>query len=200
VVLDLWEPRAAREGAAFTTVATWQNVTKDVTFGGETYYWSKHVNFLRFLELPRLTPQPLELALDASCRTRAKLRRHGWRLASAYDKSRDVTAYRDYVLASRGEFTVAKDLMARPRSGWFSDRSVAYLAAGKPVVTQETGFSKFVPTGCGLFAVDTPQQAAAAIAEINADYRRHARGAREVAAECFASDRVLRDLCREAGL
>ena len=90
--------------------------------------------------------------------------------------------------------------MARTRSGWFSDRSVCYLAAGKPVVTQDTGFGKFMPTGVGLLAFDTVEEAAAALDEVNRDYPRHCRAAREIAMETFAAERVLSRLCREADL
>ena len=90
--------------------------------------------------------------------------------------------YRDYLRGSRGEFTVAKDIYVRPRSGWFSDRSVCYLAAGKPVVTQDTGFGKFVPTGQGLFAYTTMEEAVEALARINRDYAAHGAAARRVAA------------------
>ncbi len=201
VVLDFWEPAFDPGARHFTTIGTWENVTKGIPFGGETYYWSKHVNFLRVVDLPRLTSQPLELALETvDTRTRELLLERGWLLSGAYDKSRDTAAYQRYIYASRGEFTVAKDLVARTRSGWFSDRSVCYLAAGKPVVTQETGFSKFVPTGRGLFAFGTVEEAVAALEEINRDYSDHCRAARDVAAGYFDSDLVLGELCREAGL
>jgi hypothetical protein len=95
---------------------------------------------------------------------------------------------------------VSKDLVARTRSGWFSDRSACYLAAGKPVVTQDTAFGKFVPTGEGLFAFETVEEAAAALDEVNRDYARHCRAARRIALEYFAADRVLGRLCREADL
>jgi hypothetical protein len=201
VVLDLWKARVDHSAACFTTIGTWENVSKDVRFAGTTYYWSKHVNFLRFADLPSLTFQPLELALEnLDAEASRLLGEKGWRLADAYEKSRDTVAYQEHIYASRGEFTVAKDLVARTCSGWFSDRSACYLAAGKPVVTQETGFSKFVPTGRGLFAFSTPEEAAAAIEEINRDYADHCRAARDIADGYFASDRVLAELCREAGL
>ena len=183
VVLDLWEPIFDPAAARFSTVGTWENVNKDVRFDGQTYYWSKHVNFLRVLDLPRLTSQPLELALETvDAPTRDSLLARGWHLADAYEKSRDTDTY------------------VQMRPGWFSDRSVCYLAAGKPVVTQETGFSKYVPTGRGLFAFHTTEEAAAAVEEINHDYALHCRAAREVAVGFFDSDKVLGELCRDAGL
>ena len=109
-------------------------------------------------------------------------------------------AYRRYIQGSRGEFTVAKDQNVRLRSGWFSERAVCYLASGKPVVTQDTGFSNVLPTGAGLFAVADVEQAAAAVEEINADYRRHCEAARAIAAEHFEARSVAARLLAELGL
>ena len=201
VVLSLWKERADAACRHFTTVATWHNKGKDIAFQGQTYYWSKHVNFLKFVDLPRHTPQSLELAVETDDEpVRAELAARGWRLADAAERSATVEGYREYIYSSRGEFTVAKDIYVRPRTGWFSDRSVCYLAAGKPVVTQETGFSRFIPTGGGLFAFSTLDEAASALATINADYVRHAHAAREIAAEYFAADTVLRKLLHDAGV
>ncbi len=201
VIPDLWDATCRPQAERFTTVATWKNVGKDIEFRGESYRWSKHHNFLRVIDLPRRTRQPLELALELDDpAARNLLLRAGWRLADAFEVSHDLDAYQRHVEGSRGEFTVAKDLVARTRSGWFSDRSVCYLAAGKPVVTQDTGFGKYVPTGAGLFAFSTVEAAAAALEEINRDYPRHCRTARQIALEYFAADRTLGELCREADL
>jgi hypothetical protein len=201
VVLDYWEDRVDPSAPCFTSIASWENKGKNITFGGATYQWSKHVNFLHFLDLPRATPQPFRLAMappDAA--VEAHIRAAGWDLTDPAPVSRDLDTYRDFIYASRGEFTVAKDIYVRPRSGWFSDRSVCYLAAGKPVVTQETGFSKFVPTGEGLFAYSTLEEAVDALARINADYSRHGRAARRLAAEHFGAGPVLKRLLVDAGL
>jgi len=201
VALDVWEERADPACRHFTTVATWHNKGKDITFEGQTYYWSKHVNFLKFLELPRQTSQPLELAVETGDeQVRAELVALGWRLSEATERSATVEGYREYIYASRGEFTVAKDIYVRPHSGWFSDRSVCYLAAGKPVITQETGFSKFIPAGRGLFAFTTVEDVLASIDEINADYLRHCQAAREVAAAYFSAEKVLGQLLQDAGV
>jgi hypothetical protein len=201
VIPDLWsapiDPRAER----FTTVATWKNVGKDIHFRGETYFWSKHLNFLRVIDLPSRTRQPLEMALEVDDpAARDLLTRNGWILTDAFQVSRDLTTYQRHIQRSRGEFTVAKDLVARTRSGWFSDRSVCYLAAGKPVVTQDTGFGKYIPAGVGLLAFETVEEAAAALDEVNRDYERHCREAGRIAQEYFAADRILSQLCREADL
>jgi hypothetical protein len=122
---------------------------------------------------------------------RELLESHGWHVCDALPVSLELDPYRDYIGASRGEFTVAKDQNVRMRSGWFSDRSASYLATGRPVVTQETGFSNILPTGEGLFGFSTPADVEVAIAAINSDYERHCRAAHKVARECFSYDVVL---------
>src|SRR5438067_1791563 len=161
-----------------------------------------HVNFLRFLDLPRHAPGTrFQLAMDPLDATvEARLRAAGWELTDPRPISADVDVYRDFIYGSRGEFTVAKDIYVRPRSGWFSDRSVCYLAAGKPVVTQDTGFGKFVPTGQGLLAYSTMEEAVDALARVNRDYAAHGAAARRVAAEHFGAEPVLRRLLADAGL
>jgi hypothetical protein len=201
VVQDLWAGADEPGTPFFTSIATWENKGKDISFRGETYRWSKHVNFLRFLDLPQHTPARLRLAMDpADPAVAARLTGLGWDLVDPRPVSRDLEAYRGFVLGSRGEFTVAKDLYVRPRSGWFSDRSVCYLAAGRPVVTQETGFSKLIPTGEGLFAFSTREEIVDAFACIGADYPRHRTAARRIAAEHFGAEPVLRRLLVDAGL
>jgi len=201
VVMDCWEARTDPGAVFFTSIASWENKGKNITFRGETYQWSKHVNFLRFLDLPHRTPQRFRLAMDpADTAVEARIRGAGWDLVDPRAISGDIDAYREFVYASRGEFTVAKDIYVRPRSGWFSDRSVCYLAAGKPVVTQDTGFGKFVPTGQGLIAYSTMEEAVDAVARVNADYAGHGAAARRIAAEHFAAERVLGRLLADAGL
>jgi hypothetical protein len=190
VVVDAWHPGAT--GDAYRSIATWENKGKNVSFRGETYYWTKHHNFLRVVDLPRRASAAFELAMDPlDPAVRGDLRAHGWRLVDPRPISADVDAYRRYVETARGEFTVAKDVYVRARSGWFSDRSVCFLAAGKPVITQETGFSERIPSGRGLLAFASPDDAVAAVAAVEADYARHARAARDVAAAYFAAERVL---------
>jgi len=201
VVMDCWQGDAGSGAQFFTTVASFSNKGKDVTWQGETYQWSKHTNFLRFLDLPRQTPQPFRLAMKPeSPETEARVRAAGWDLVDPGPTSRDLDGYRAFIQQSRGEFTVAKDIYVRPRSGWFSDRSVCYLAAGRPVVTQDTGFGKFVETGSGLFAFSTMDEAVEALARVNHDYAAHSAGARRVAAEAFGAEPVLRRFLADAGL
>jgi hypothetical protein len=199
VVLDWWGQAGRRSQTAargrFTTVANWEQADKDVRWNGETYYWSKHREFLKFLTLPARTEQPLELAL--ACGDAAAiglLRSHGWRVVDAMALSKHLSPYRDYIRRSRGEFTVAKDQNIRLRSGWFSDRSACYLAAGRPVITQDTGFGNVLPTGAGLFAFRTMEDVVAALDAIAGDYERHRAAARAIAEEYFRAETVLTDL------
>jgi hypothetical protein len=125
---------------------------------------------------------------------------HGWRVIDAISLSLDIAPYREYILGSRGEFTVAKDQNVRLRSGWFSDRSACYLAAGKPVVTQDTAFGNILPVGRGLFAFQNMEDILTALDAIQSDYEQHSRAAREIAEEYFAAENVLRSLMERAGL
>jgi glycosyltransferase involved in cell wall biosynthesis len=131
---------------------------------------------------------------------RREIESAGWRLLDARPISADMTSYQQFIAGSCGEFTVAKDIYVRPNSGWFSDRSVCYLAAGRPVVTMRTGFTSYCPVGDGLFDYATHAEALAAIDAIAADYPRHSRAARELAGDCFAAERVVGQLLTEAGL
>jgi hypothetical protein len=200
VVLSLW-PEAPGAPPAFSTIATWENKGKDIEFEGERYVWSKHVNFLRFLDVPKLSGQPFTMAmLPPTQETEAEVTAAGWSLVDPRPVSATLDAYGEFIRSSRGEFTVAKDIYVRPKSGWFSDRSVCYLASGRPVVTMATEFSRFYPVGEGLFAYADKAGALAAIAAVNADYPRHAKAARRMAAEYFASDRVVGAMMRDVGL
>jgi hypothetical protein len=201
VVIELWQSSEVAASDAFTTIAGWQQLWRDVTLNGELYRWSKHFEFMKFLDLPSRTSQTLELAL-AGCNDedRRLLEQHGWQIRDAAEVSADVDTYREYISGSRAEFTVAKDQNVRLRSGWFSDRSAAYLAAGRPVVTQDTGFSNVLPTGRGLFGFSTLDEAVAAVDAINADYQTHSRAAGELAREYFDSDLVLTRLLEDCGV
>ena len=165
-------------------------------FQGEVYSWSKRVEWMKFLDLPARTGARFCVAMDVDKLPAdvALLRQHGWEIADPLAVSRDALVYRDFIRRSRGEFTVAKDVNVRLASGWFSDRAACYLAAGRPVITQDTGFGRFLPTGEGLFAFRTQEDAVAAFATLAADYESHARSARRIAEEYFDARRVLRDM------
>ncbi len=201
VVPDLWPVLPETCAQRFTTIATWHNRGKDLSFGGETYLWSKHLNFLKLADLPQRTSQQLELGVEIDAAEElATFTQGGWMLTDPLSVSQDFTVYRDYICGSRGEFTVSKDAVTRTRSGWFSDRSVCYLAAGRPVVTQETGFSKFVPTGRGLFAFSSVEEAVAALETVNLNYSVQMQAAREIAHEYFSAEKLLLQLLQDVGL
>jgi hypothetical protein len=201
VVLDLWPDHSPQPANVFTTVGNWRQDWRDVTFEGERYTWSKHQEFLKHLDLPGRSGQAFELALS-SCEEpeRQLLREHGWRVRDGLEISGGIDRYRDYIAASRGEFTVAKEQNVRLRTGWFSDRSVTYLASGRPVITQETGFGNVFPTGRGLFGFESPDEALAAVEEIDRDYTGNAQAAREIAREYFSHEVVLGQLLGELGV
>jgi hypothetical protein len=217
ILLDQWDAVPPTRDT-FTTVGNWKQVGLDLEFRGKTYRWSKHHEFRKVIDLPQRAGVPLELATNPASRAAARpennevvpalglpadeqreLLAGGWRVVGAAFTA-DPWGYRDYVTASRGEFTVARDLHVRLQSGWFSERSACYLAAGRPVVTQDTGFGTVLPTGEGLFAFRTADEAGAALDAIQSDYARHGRAARAIAAEFFRAETVLAKLLADLGL
>jgi hypothetical protein len=200
VVVDLWADRTPPNGAPYTTITTWHNKNKDIEFDGRTWYWTKDREFKKHLELPARTGAKFELAVGEDEEALRLLAEHGWSRRDSVGISGDVAAYRDYIRRSRGEWTVARDQYTRARTGWFSDRSCCYLAAGRPVVTEDTGFGKFVPTGEGLFAFTDTDDAAAAIETIEADHAKHCRAAEEIAREYFEAEKVVGSILERSGL
>ena len=191
VVTDLWKTRRApAKTAVFTSIANWSTSgLKDINWRGEKYLWSKSREFLRFVAAPKKSGEPFELATDIKDeQTRDKFLRNGWRFRGPHEMSVDYWQYRDYIRRSKGEFTVAKDQYVRLHTGWFSDRSACYLAAGRPVITQETGFTDHYGNDGGLFAFRSLGEIAEAVREINADYKKHSRAARAVAQEVFEAE------------
>ena len=201
VVMDFWRQERRAPAEFFTSIGNWEQQWREVWFKGERYSWSKHAEFLKIIDLPSRTPQRLELALASyTDDVKRMLEGKGWLVRHAMDFSADEDAYRDYVRGSRGEFTVAKDQNVRLRSGWFSDRSATYLAAGRPVITQETGFRNILPTGAGLFGFSTMDDVLAALDAINSGYEKHCRAAEEIGREYFEYDVVLKPLLEHAGV
>jgi hypothetical protein len=200
VVLELWPPRADG-GERFTSVASWRGPFGPIDYGGRTYGLRVH-EFRKFAKLPSLSRQSFEIALDidpAEVDDLALLRDNGWSLVDPDAVAGDPWAYRRYVQGSMAELMIAKNMYVESRSGWFSDRSICYLASGKPVLAQETGFTRFHPAGEGLLAFETLEEALAGAEEISGDYERHARAARALAEERFDSRKVLRRLLERLG-
>ena len=197
VILDWWSASGSSplDGRPFTTIANWRQTSKDVVWNGCKLTWSKDVQFMRVLSLPSRASVPIELALATQDeRATAQLREAGWRVRPAGPLSKDLDAYRDYVLSSAGEFSVAKEQYALLRSGWLSDRTVCYLAAGLPAIVQDTGVECALPTGEGLLPFSTLEQAVDAFESVMSDYQRHAVAARAIAEEYLSAERVLGDL------
>ncbi|MBI4640451.1 MAG: glycosyltransferase family 1 protein [Candidatus Tectomicrobia bacterium] len=199
IMLSSWPHYRGQSRDLLTTVMSWQPaeegpVVRGISYGG------KHMEFEKFLDLPERTSQRLELAIGGGKPPLNLLREKGWRVVNGYTHSSDLWKYRHYILTSKGEFSVAKNAYVATRSGWFSCRSACYLAAGKPVIVQETGFSDILPTGYGILAFSTPEEAIEGIEAVNRDYARHSAAAREIAEEYFDSDKVLRKLLRDIGL
>ena len=200
VALDLWSDLPPIGGSTYNTITTWHNKGKNIDYNGETWYWTKDREFEKFLTLPSRRPVSFELAATVDEPVKRLLREHGWGQVDSVEISKDVSRYHDYIGQSRGEFTVARDQYVRPKTGWFSDRSACYLAAGRPVITQETGFSKFLPTGKGLFGFTTIDDILRAIDAIESDYEGNCRAARDIATEYFAAEKVLSSLMERARL
>ena len=188
--------------SVFTSIANWSTSgQKDIEWRGEKYLWSKSREFLRFVAAPKKSREPFELATDIKDqKTHDRFLRNGWRFRRPHEMSVDYWDYRDYIRRSKAEFTVAKDQYIRLHTGWFSDRSACYLAAGRPVITQQTGFTDHYGNDGGLFAFRSLGEIAEAVGEINADYKKHSRAARALACEVFEAEKVLYDLLTRAGI
>src|SRR5207247_9916526 len=163
--------------------------------GDEKYENTKRVAFLDFANLPRLTSQPLELALflrtERDLAESKDLEARGWRIRHSHEVAATPEMYQGYIQSSRGEFSCAKPSYIKQQTAWVSDRTVCYLASGKPVVVQDTGPSAFLPSGEGMFRFSTAEQAAEALEAINVDYEKHCRAARQLAETCFDARRVV---------
>jgi hypothetical protein len=223
VHLGSWPLRVTPRASAFTTVSSWY-ADEWVTDGDRVSFDNdKRVSFLEFEQLPTLTEQPLELALALGGPRRneservtgfaeavgaddghseeldvARLRSNGWRVRPAHEVAGTPKRYARYVQRSRGEFSAAKPSCMYFQNAWVSDRTLCYLASGKPVVLQDTGPSAYLPSGLGMFRVSTTEEAAAALDTINSDYEAHCTAAREIAEDLFAAERTLPILLEQA--
>lgn len=196
IVLDAWPVTPGPPGGNFSTMMQWESYPAP-HYGGRTY-GMKSLSFQDYLDMPGKTGARLEVAVGGASAPREELRRNGWIVRDPMQPSRDPWIYRRFLQEAKAEFTVAKHAYVVTASGWFSDRSAEYLACGRPVVTQETGFSRWLPTGTGVLAFASPQEAVIAIERVGADYERHCRAAREVAAEHFDARQVLPSLLERA--
>jgi hypothetical protein len=198
VVLSEWQ-RKHQPFDRFTTVASWRGAYGPVEYAGRRYGVKAH-EFRRFVELPTLVAARFEIALEIHSgdeSDRARLERNGWKLVDPMRVAATPSSYRTYIQTSGAEFSAAQGIYVQTSSGWISDRSACYLAAGKPVLLQDTGFSSHLPVGKGLVSFSTLEEAAVLAAEIAAAYDDHCAAAREIAEEYFDSDAVLRQLLED---
>jgi hypothetical protein len=188
LALDWWDTQRAAPGAPFSTISHWYMHEWVEDDDGTVYENNKRRGFEPYFDLPRRTGQPLELALclgPGDEREREMLQAHGWSVRHAHDVAGTPWDYQEYIRRSRGEFSCAKPSYRRLRTAWVSDRTLCYLASGKPVVIEDTGPSSYLPSGEGMFRFGTPDGALAAIEAVNADYERHCCAARALAEEFF---------------
>jgi hypothetical protein len=200
VVLDFW-PRGEGIGTGFTTIGTWDARDRDVEVAGRKLSWKKNIKYEGMINLPSRVPQArLELTMSGMTEDAPRFAAAGWHVKNALDVSRDPEVYRSYIRESVAEFTIAKDQNVVLRSGWFSDRTATYLAAGRPAVVEDTGYGRYLPVGEGLFPFVDADGAVAAIETVQADPLRAGKAARAIAEAHFDSDKVLTGLLRECGL
>jgi hypothetical protein len=162
-------------------------------------YGQKDIEFQKFIDLPKRTTARLEVALSGGA-PQAKLTGSGWRLREAHTVTKSYKSFRDYIRNSMGEFSICKSIFVETRTGWFSDRSAAYLASGRPVILQDTGFSAHLPCGLGLYAINSVDEAAVAIESISSNLVKNSKAAREIASDQFSTSRVLPRLLQQLGL
>jgi hypothetical protein len=189
--LTAWPYVPGPRNGLYTTVMQWETFPKPIKYGG-LMLGNKSESFQPFSELPRQLGPIFEIGVRSRWTSPdAILRKAGWAIADIDAISRDPWAYQAFIQGSKAEFGVAKAGYVQTRSGWFSERSAAYLASGRPVLHQDTGFSDWLPCGKGVLAFQSPEEVIDAVSRVNADYDAHCRAARELAVEYFSTDRVL---------
>lgn len=192
VVLDNWNPRRKTRDC-FTTIGSWTSKEREVVIRNRTYRWCKKFEFRKYLGLPgKSRSSQIELAMSGMADDEMALfRSNAWSVLDALHVSKDHLVYNEYIRTSKGEFSIAKEQYAALETGWFSDRSACYLAAGRPVILQDTAFGDYLPVGEGLFAFRDVEQARECMDRVDGDYARHRLGARRIAEETFDSRTVL---------
>jgi hypothetical protein len=199
IVLDMW-PNVDTPGSGFTTIGNWDAQGRDIVHEGKKLSWRKSEKYEQIIDLPgKLPGVTLDLTMSGMKEDAQRFAGHGWHVKNALDLSKDIWAYHDYILNSTAEFTVAKEQNIQLKSGWFSDRSASYLASGRPVIVEDTGFGTFLPVGEGLVTFDGVDNAKAAIENVVSDYPKHRKAARRIAEEFFDSDKVLGDILKTCG-
>jgi len=190
IVLDAWPSIAAPADGRFTTVMQWDSYREAVwdarSFG------MKSASFDPYIDVPQRVGAELEIALAGAPQVdRLRLQAAGWKLRDPQALNDDPWEYQRYLQSSKAEFTVCKEAYVKARTGWFSERSAAYLASGRPVVTQDSGFSTWLPCGEGVLPFSSPEEAVLSVEKVIADYKAHSQAARGIAAAYFDHRQVL---------
>jgi hypothetical protein len=185
-------------GAPYSTVMNWKSHAM-IEYKGKQF-GQKDIEFARFIDLPQKVGVPMEVAVSGEDIPENLLRENKWRLADAQAVTISYHSFNEYIQNCRGEFSVCKNIFVQNKTGWFSDKSAAFLASGRPVILQDTGFSEYLPTGDGLFAVENSAEAAEAIEEIESDYEYHSSQAREIAIEYLDAKKVMGKFLEELNL
>jgi hypothetical protein len=202
IVLDAWPVTPPVSGAPLTTVMQWDNTLQDVPreYSGRSY-GRKAASFGPYFDLPKRIRQRLEIALSgATAVERERLRAGGWVIRDPLEVTRTPWTYQHYLVNSKAEFSVAKQAYVSTASGWFSERSAAYLASGRPVIVEDTGFSHYLPSGEGLLSFSNPEEAIGAIDRLKTRHNEHCRRAREIASQYFDARVVLSDILEYASV
>jgi glycosyltransferase involved in cell wall biosynthesis len=193
MVAELWDDvfqKTASASAPWTTVMTWNAFKGPVIYKGVEYK-SKGAEFTKLLELPSRTECPLQIAVGGKNAPLELLSQNGWQVLDGPNATLAPEQYVDFITNSRGELSPAKHIYVALRTGWFSERSACYLAAGRPVIVQDTGFGAALPIGEGLLTFNSCDEALEALCQVEQDYERHRSAARSVATEYFAAEKVL---------
>ena len=201
IVLSEWPPGNGIRHDALTTIGNWRGYGS-IEYGG-VFYGQKAHSLRQFFELPRMTSEKFMLALSIHPDEKGDLtalQTNGWNLIDPNQVASTPAKYKQFIQTSKGEFGIAKSGYVESQCGWFSDRSVCYLASGRPVIAHDTGFGRYLPLGQGLFSFQTKEDVLSAVEEISRDYPRHSRAARAIAEEHFDSDKVLTRLLESVGV
>jgi hypothetical protein len=195
LVLDEWKVTKGNKNNFWTTVMQWDSY-QTAEYNGQIF-GMKSASFDEYTDLPQMTLEKFELALGSETAPGKFLQSKGWKITNPLIPTRTPWTYQKFIQDSKAEWTVAKHGYASSKNGWFSERSACYLASARPVLTQETGFSKFIECGAGLLSFSTKEEVLEGIEKINSDYRQHCKTAREIAVEFFSYEKVLSKLLDE---